>query len=637
MMMRLFTVLATLLGYCIALPAQNARITESSVVAPSWKRLQPAHPNATVHLQIGLKHEEHTMKQLELRLFEVSDPKSYKYGRYVDKRELSSLLQASKTAVATVEAWLRSHGISAFTKSAGNDWIRAALPVRKVEDLLDCHYFEFANTHDGTILIRTLEWSIPQHIAQYVDAIQPTNSFLRPKPSSRYGGPPPPDWEKQGRLPTHAELTEEDVLDRGHLDIPAIEDLSVNPTVDDACNRLAVSPLCMRVLYGTLSYQPRSIETNSMGVVNFLGNNNNRSDIRRFLDLYRPDAAAGGAAENFQTILLGGAADQQTANTADQFERHMGLEGALDVETILGIGYPTPLITWNVGGQPPFHASANKVHNANEPYMEWLNYLLEQDNLPSVISISYADEEQTVPEAYAKRVCAAFAQLGARGVSVIVASGDEGVGKDGTCITNDGKNTPRFMPAFPASCPFVTAVGATRSFDPVFAAFDGRSDFVTGGGFSEYFSRPAYQQTAVENYLGGIANLHEGMFNPRGRAIPDVATQGYHFAIIYNGTAHLLDGTSGSAPTFAAIVALLNDALLAEGKPPLGFLNPWLYSAKSGLRDVTHGAATGCNTTGFPTAVGWDAATGLGTPWFPELKDLALSRQFRWARPWYIV
>ncbi|XWW97683.1 hypothetical protein V2A60_005669 [Cordyceps javanica] len=482
-----------------------------------------------------------------------------------------------------------------------------------------------------------MNWSIPERVAAYIDVIQPTNSFFRPKPSSRYGGPPPPDWEQEGRLPTHEELVEEDILDRGHLDVPTIDELPSSPTPEDACNRLAVTPLCMRVLYGTLSYRPQSIDGNSMGVVNFLGNNNNRSDIQRYLDIYRPDAAAAGAAENFETVLLAGGQDQQTPNTDEQFDRHMGLEGALDVETILGIGFPTPLKAWNVGGRPPFHASVNKVHNANEPYMEWLSHLLESDDVPSVISVSYADEEQTVPKAYAKRVCAAFAQLGARGVSVIVASGDEGVGPDGKCVTNDGKNTPRFMPAFPASCPFVTAVGATRHFDPVMAAFDGRSDFVTGGGFSEYFSRPSYQDGVVDTYLGGIGRLHDGLYNAHGRGIPDISTQGYHFTIIYNGTAHLLDGTSGSAPAFAAIVALLNDALIAEKRPPLGFLNPWLYSARSGLRDVTHGSATGCNTTGFPAVVGWDAATGLGTPWFPELKDLALSRAFRWDHPWYIV
>ena len=36
-------------------------------------------------------------------------------------------------------------------------------------------------------------------------------------------------------------------------------------------------------------------------------------------------------------------------------------------------------------------------------------------------------------------------------------SGDDGVGA-GDCLTNDGTNTRRFQPNFPASCPFVTTV-----------------------------------------------------------------------------------------------------------------------------------------------------------------------------------
>ncbi|OAA74186.1 tripeptidyl peptidase [Cordyceps fumosorosea ARSEF 2679] len=586
---------------------------------------------------IELATVDHTAYTVRL----VSDPRSEKYGQHLDRRQVSNLLKASDEATEIVETWLRANNITKFTKSTAGDWVRASVPIRQVEELLQCRYFEFENIRDGTILVRTTEWSLPEHVAPYIDVVQPTNAFFRPKPASRYGGPPPPDWEQEGRLPTYAELVEEDLLDRGHLDVPSLDELPTNPTVDDACNRLAVTPLCMRVLYGTLSYQPQSVATNRMDIVNFLGNNNNRSDIRLYLEKYRPDAAAAGAAESFETVLLAGAEDQQTPNTEEQFDRHMGLEGALDAEAILGIGHPTPLRAWSVGGRPPFKASANKQSNGNEPYMEWLGHVLELEDgeLPRVVAVSYADEEQTVPEAYARRVCAAFAQLGARGVSVVVASGDEGAGPEGEgrCVSNDGEGRRRFMPAFPASCPWVTAVGATRHFDPVMAAFDGRSDFVTGGGFSEYFSRPAYQDAAVETYLETIGDLHSGLYNPGGRAIPDVSAQGYHYTIIYNGTAHLLDGTSGSAPTFAAIVALLNDALIAEGRPPLGFLNPWLYSARSGLRDVTHGAATGCNTTGFPAVEGWDAATGLGTPWFPELRDLALARSFRWDHPWYIA
>lgn len=60
---------------------------------------------------------------------------------------------------------------------------------------------------------------------------------------------------------------------------------------------------------------------------------------------------------------------------------------------------------------------------------------------------------------------------------------------------------------------------------------------------------------------------------------------------------------------------LVNDALVAAGKKPLGFINPWLYSkAYKTFTDVTIGSSFGCNTTGFPATEGWDAVTGFGTP-----------------------
>lgn len=62
--------LATLLVHGLALPAQEARVFETSTAPPAWRRLRPASDDAMVHLQIGITHEENTIKQLELRLFE---------------------------------------------------------------------------------------------------------------------------------------------------------------------------------------------------------------------------------------------------------------------------------------------------------------------------------------------------------------------------------------------------------------------------------------------------------------------------------------------------------------------------------------------------------------------------------------
>lgn len=73
-----------------------------------------------------------------------------------------------------------------------------------------------------------------------------------------------------------------------------------------------------------------------------------------------------------------------------------------------------------------------------------------------------------------------------------------------------------------------------------------------------------------------------------------------------------LTANSASSPTFAALVSLLNNARLAQGKKPLGFLNPWFYShanAKGGFTDIKDGRSTGCT--------GVDIYSGLPSPYVP--------------------
>jgi len=295
-----------------------------------------------------------------------------------------------------------------------------------------------------------------------------------------------------------------------------------------------------------------------------------------------------------------------------------------------------PVTAYTTGGEPPqIPDEAAGDPPGNEPYLAWINYVLSQKNLPQVISTSYGDDEQTVPLDYAKRVCNGFAQLGARGISILFASGDGGAGDIAgnnatACVSNDGKNTFKFLASFPPSCPYVTAVGATQGFEPETSAArpangygpDGKLHgyYASGSGFSEYFKRPSYQDKVVPAYVKAMKGEHKGLFNPEGRGYPDIAAQGLYFHINWNSTDKIISGTSASTPLMSSIIALVNDALIAKGEPTLGFMNPWLY--KKGYKaftDITEGYNGGCNTTGFPTTKGWDAVTGFGTPIFPEL------------------
>ncbi len=254
--------------------------------------------------------------------------------------------------------------------------------------------------------------------------------------------------------------------------------------------------------------------------------------------------------------------------------------------------------------------------NSNEPYLEFFTYLLglPDSALPQVISASYGEEEQSIPKDYALKVCNLVMQLGARGVSVLFSSGDSGPG--GSCVRMSDRK-PYFQPSFPAACPYITAVGATTGSGPE------QGVSFSSGGFSDYYDRPAYQNAAVSSYIKSIGNTYSAFYNGAGRGFPDVATQGNRFLVIDRGRAAELSGTSASTPVFAGVVGLLNAARRAQGKPPMGFLNPWLYNNSATLTDITTGYGRGCSNRQYFSSPaswnctkGWDPVTGLGTPNF---------------------
>ena len=194
------------------------------------------------------------------------------------------------------------------------------------------------------------------------------------------------------------------------------------------------------------------------------------------------------------------------------------------------LGYSNPIKFYSTAGNGPLVPDLDQPsqdNNQNEPYLDFVTYLsnLPDDELPQTLTTSYGEDEQSVPEKYSKTVCNMFGKLGLRGVSILFSSGDTGVGS--ACQTNDGKNTTRFLPIFPAACPYVTSVGGTYNVQPE------RAVYFSSGGFSDRWARPSYQDDAVKDYLKILGNQQwKGLYNPKGRGFPDVAAQGLNFRII---------------------------------------------------------------------------------------------------------
>lgn len=85
-----------------------------------------------------------------------------------------------------------------------------------------------------------------------------------------------------------------------------------------------------------------------------------------------------------------------------------------------------------------------------------------------------------------------------------------------------------------------------------------------------------------------------------GRAFPDVSAQGENVVIFDGGQEGTVAGTSCSAPIISSTIALLNAELIAAGRRPLGFLNPFIYAYPGMFTDIKTGSNPGCNTNGFP-------------------------------------
>ncbi|GAP89437.2 putative tripeptidyl-peptidase 1 precursor [Rosellinia necatrix] len=589
------------------LARSNYAVKDTHNVPRGWAKGARAPAGQVMQIQIGLK--QGNFAELEKQLYEVSDPANPKYGQHLSADEVKDLVKPSKETEDLVLEWLGDYGIVPESYSAAKDWITVSLPISDIERLLDTEYHIFEHK-DGAKVARAPSWSLPRHLHGHIDTIQPTNSFFRAR--------------------THSSQA---FVDSGVISDSSAKHRPTNPQLAAVCNTDSVTPQCFETLYKTKGYNPRATEKNKVAFTNYLGEHPIRSDGELFLEKFRPDSVC--VAEAFpQLTLAGGPGDAPL--TAAELSSGTSKEANLDFQAIAGINDRTPIISYSTGGSPPFMPSKSTPENSNEPYLVWVNWLLDQKSIPQVISTSYADDEQTVPVSYARRVCQQFAQVGARGTSLLFASGDSGVGPYGECVSNDGKNRDQFLPEFPPSCPYVTAVGATKNFEPEVVAYrpafvgsDGVShgNYTSGGGFSNIFDIPSYQRQEVTSYVKGLKGKYSKWYNQNGRAYPDIAAQGLYFAYFWNGTEGVISGTSASTPLTSGIISLVNDALIASGKRPLGFLNPWLYSTGyKGLNDITSGSAVGCGVDGFPAVKGWDPVTGLGTPDFPKLVKLAGGR-----------
>ncbi|KAH9855486.1 family S53 protease [Lenzites betulinus] len=528
----------------------------------AFEAVGPAPPDTMLNLRMALV--QGNISALEKALMDVSTPDSPLYGQHLTKEQVEALVAPKPESVAAVNGWLGENGIQATTISPAGDWLSFSIPVSKANTLLGADFTVFNHTPTGNTMIRTLEYSIPADLVGHLDLVHPTTTFTQPfqKPSINFT----PLKNKR---------------DRRAVNISS-------DAVPASCSA-TITPTCLEALYG-IPTTPALVQTNMLGVSGFLQQFANQEDLKTFLINFRPDANTD---TKFSLLTLDGGSNSQVLSEA-------GIEANLDTQYTIGVATSVPTTFISVGSQ-----NRDDLNG----FLDIIQALLSESNPPQVLTTSYGANENEISANLAKNLCTAYMQLGARGTSILFSSGDGGVSgtQDQQCKT--------FVPSFPSGCPFLTSVGATAGIAPEVAAT------FSSGGFSEVFATPSYQAAAVSQYLNTLGSTNAGLFNPAGRGFPDISAQGENVEIVFQQQFGTVAGTSCSTPIMAGIFALINDRLAQQNKPPLGFLNPLLYSAQgvAAFTDITSGNNPGCNTNGFPARAGWDPVTGLGTPNFAAL------------------
>lgn len=400
-------------------------------------------------------------------------------------------------------------------------------------------------------------------------------------------------------------------------------------------------------------HEPVRHPRNSISVAEFLGQYYNPDDLDAFFKLMgvrewgtRPKLSLIGENLPMAGSVLGG-------------------EAQLDIQYITSLAANVSTFFWSV--------PSIELATRQEPFLDWLMQLEDTDDseIPLVHSVSYSDDALTMPFWFKRRVNEEFMKLALRGITVLVASGDDGV--SGNFVAKEGlKYCGVNREEFPSSSPWVTSVGGTQLAQEnvpvcgyasedvmvqcphdgeVVCTSDKGGGITSGGGFSSDFPRPWYQHEAVEHYLhqtdNPVPSQDKLKYNKFGRAFPDLAALSSNYLVLMGEDLTAMSGTSASTPLVASMVARWNEDRLQQRMPPLGFLNPLLYQIlskhPSAFNDVQIGdnrcsRGSACCPTGFAAARGWDAVSGCGSPDFQLVakilrEDAMMSFRSRFSGP----
>jgi tripeptidyl-peptidase I len=542
-----------------------------AVAARQWDKFSRPHRSDVLPVRIGLTQQN--LHRADEFIYDVAHPDSPNYGKHWSKQKIVETFAPKQETVDLVLEWVEAEGIrlDRVRISKSRNWLTFNATVREVEQLLKTEYHIYKHIKHGQSHVACEEYHIPEHLSEHVDLVVPTVHFDQRIGHERRKKTVRLSEEEQGTLTKRA-LTKRQRPEKGIIGLPTDANLPKqgamveNALMDiNQCDTM-ITPACLRALYAT---PPGTLAStnNTLGIVEYTPQAFLQSDLNTYFASFQEELVG---KEPIVQLLDNGVV--QTTNRSFNFNG----ESALDLEFAMALIYPQQATLFQVGDLVQgasfnnfldsidgdycgFQGGNSKDPSVDGQYAESVSCGTHSPT--NVISTSYSYNEGDLTFKYEQRQCDEYMKLGLQGVSMLFSSGDYGVaGNGGQCfdsLTGAYNNGSKglFNPAFPATCPYVTAVGATQLLNGT--SVRGKESaaarvIFSGGGFSNFFPMPDYQKEAVASYFTnsnppyGAERFNNSKFV---RGYPDVAANGANYVTVVNGNFSLTYGTSGkSAP-----------------------------------------------------------------------------------------
>lgn len=155
---------------------------------------------------------------LEQILYNISSPDSSNYGVWLTHEQVEAMMRPDQEATESVLRWLRDNDVPSSDIKDNGDSINFSTTIGQASELLDSRFEFFRSERSGNRVVRTLQYSVPLELHQYIDFVDPVTMFF--------------EWEHLGRR-----VFDYEVLDAAQQ--------TANLT---NCN-VTITPACLKELY----------------------------------------------------------------------------------------------------------------------------------------------------------------------------------------------------------------------------------------------------------------------------------------------------------------------------------------------------------------------------------------------------